>query len=303
MTDSPINRVLDALRERDCKPKAKGPGKWEARCPAHEDSKPSLSIGEGTDGRVLVHCFVGCSFGAIVKNLDLEKTDLFADGKDPKPSRKKPSAGSKGSNGTSTKKPPARSKGGNGRGYRTPELALAWTLKELGGGKISKLGPWPYERSSLPTTWSYRIELPDGGKTQRPLHQDAVGGWHLGKAVDSGLPLLYESTLAAADVVYVTEGEPCCDLARGLGLIATTSQGGADAASMSDWSALAGKHVVLLPDFDEPGEKYVGDIAGILTGLDPKPTVKILRLPVKEQGGDIKEWLRDLPDTWGPVEC
>ncbi len=33
---------------------------WMARCPAHEDRKPSLSISSGKDGKVLVHCHAGC---------------------------------------------------------------------------------------------------------------------------------------------------------------------------------------------------------------------------------------------------
>ena len=33
---------------------------WVARCPAHEDRKPSLSISSGNDGKVLVHCHAGC---------------------------------------------------------------------------------------------------------------------------------------------------------------------------------------------------------------------------------------------------
>jgi putative DNA primase/helicase len=33
---------------------------WIARCPAHEDRKPSLSIGSGEDGKVLVRCHAGC---------------------------------------------------------------------------------------------------------------------------------------------------------------------------------------------------------------------------------------------------
>jgi len=32
---------------------------WVARCPAHDDGNPSLSIGE-RDGKILVHCFSGC---------------------------------------------------------------------------------------------------------------------------------------------------------------------------------------------------------------------------------------------------
>ena len=31
-----------------------------ARCPAHEDRKPSLSISSGRDGKVLVYCHAGC---------------------------------------------------------------------------------------------------------------------------------------------------------------------------------------------------------------------------------------------------
>ena len=33
---------------------------WMARCPAHDDRTPSLSIGEGEGGTVLMHCFAGC---------------------------------------------------------------------------------------------------------------------------------------------------------------------------------------------------------------------------------------------------
>lgn len=33
---------------------------WVARCPAHDDSRPSLSIRATDDGRVLVRCFAGC---------------------------------------------------------------------------------------------------------------------------------------------------------------------------------------------------------------------------------------------------
>ena len=35
---------------------------WVARCPAHDDRGPSLSIGEGADGRLLLKCFAGCSW-------------------------------------------------------------------------------------------------------------------------------------------------------------------------------------------------------------------------------------------------
>ncbi|MBI3910614.1 MAG: hypothetical protein HY320_06745 [Armatimonadetes bacterium] len=50
---------------------------WMARCPAHDDGRASLSLGEGGDGRVLLKCFAGCETPAIVAALGLEMSDLF----------------------------------------------------------------------------------------------------------------------------------------------------------------------------------------------------------------------------------
>lgn len=49
-------------------------GKWYGRyglcrCPAHGDRKPSLSVSDGADGRLLAKCFVGCSFPDIAAAL------------------------------------------------------------------------------------------------------------------------------------------------------------------------------------------------------------------------------------------
>lgn len=55
-----------------------GPGRWQARCPAHPDKCPSLSIAEGEDGRVLLHCFAGCALPEILAALGLTLRDLFA---------------------------------------------------------------------------------------------------------------------------------------------------------------------------------------------------------------------------------
>jgi len=57
--------------------RATGPGKWTARCPAHTDRHPSLSIAEGADGRVLVHDFGGCDVHSILAAVGLEAFDLF----------------------------------------------------------------------------------------------------------------------------------------------------------------------------------------------------------------------------------
>lgn len=57
--------------------KRTGQGRWIARCPAHADKRPSLSVRELDDGRVLVHDFAGCGAHEIVSAVGLQITDLF----------------------------------------------------------------------------------------------------------------------------------------------------------------------------------------------------------------------------------
>jgi hypothetical protein len=57
----------------------RGDQQYVARCPAHEDHTPSLSVGQGRTGIVLT-CHTGCSVEAVVGALGLTITDLF-DGK------------------------------------------------------------------------------------------------------------------------------------------------------------------------------------------------------------------------------
>jgi hypothetical protein len=54
-----------------------GEDRATARCPAHGDRSPSLSIRAGDDGRVLVHCHAGCRFAEIVAALGIEPRQLF----------------------------------------------------------------------------------------------------------------------------------------------------------------------------------------------------------------------------------
>jgi len=51
--------------------------RWRARCPAHDDRIPSLSILELPGDRVLIHCFAQCSAADIVAAVGLELSDLF----------------------------------------------------------------------------------------------------------------------------------------------------------------------------------------------------------------------------------
>ena len=51
---------------------------WALKCPAHDDRVASVSMSEGDDGRVLVHCHAGCSTADILASVGLTVADLFA---------------------------------------------------------------------------------------------------------------------------------------------------------------------------------------------------------------------------------
>src|SRR5688500_10353584 len=58
----------------DAKQSGKG---WSARCPAHEDRRASLSIGEGDGGKGLDTCHAGCKLDAICSAIGLRVADLM----------------------------------------------------------------------------------------------------------------------------------------------------------------------------------------------------------------------------------
>jgi hypothetical protein len=71
-------RIVDALAERGAWPGE--PGKGDARCPAHDDSKPSLSINRRRDGKgVILKCGANCATEDVVAALGLTMADLFDD--------------------------------------------------------------------------------------------------------------------------------------------------------------------------------------------------------------------------------
>lgn len=57
--------------------KRTGPGRYIARCPAHDDRSPSLAIRVTDDERILLHCFAGCSVHEVVGAVNLTLDALF----------------------------------------------------------------------------------------------------------------------------------------------------------------------------------------------------------------------------------
>jgi hypothetical protein len=57
--------------------KRTGDGRWLARCPAHADRRPSLSVRETPEGVLLVKCWSGCSASEVMAAVGLEMSALF----------------------------------------------------------------------------------------------------------------------------------------------------------------------------------------------------------------------------------
>lgn len=87
-----MNANLDDILGRLRKVRGRN-GSWVACCPAHEDRNPSMTVRETPDGRILMHCFAGCSIGDITGALGVDMSDLFPPRPDPvrpiKPERRR----------------------------------------------------------------------------------------------------------------------------------------------------------------------------------------------------------------------
>lgn len=61
---------LDKVREMGT------PGKWMARCPAHDDKTPSLSISLRCES-IALYCHAGCSTEDVLDSIGLTFSDLY----------------------------------------------------------------------------------------------------------------------------------------------------------------------------------------------------------------------------------
>ena len=114
---------------------------------------------------------------------------------------------------------------------------------------------WEYpDRNGNPLVRVIRIDDGKGGKPKR--WQESWDGekWVKGlKGVKREDIPIYKykeirEAIAAGEIIFIVEGEPCCDALWKLGITATTNIGGGDKWKPSDTKDLAGASVVLCPD-------------------------------------------------------
>ena len=280
-------------------PDAKRNGKeWQARCPAHDDRQPSLSIAEGDNGGAVVNCHAGCTTEAVISAVGLTMADLMP------------------RTNTHTAEPVRNAKSSNPAEVFASAREAVAALERRHGRRSAD---WTYhDAEGKPLGLVVRWDGPKG-KDVRPVSRNGQG-WIIG-GMPEPRPLYDVPELLNAPAgsrVYVCEGEKAADAAGAVGLIATTSPHGSKSAAKADWSPLAGHEVVIVPDADDAGERYAEDVAGMLVKLTPAPVVKIVRPPdlpfgeggdladfVALRGGDaeaIKAEVETLADRAEPVE-
>lgn len=264
--DDPITTILARLPSA----RSLGAGRWEARCPAHDDSRASLSVTLGADGRVLVHCHAKCHILQVMRAMGLSLSALRA-----------------GTNGHVPAGPPPAPVI-----YPTAEAAIA----ALGRGEPTHAYAY-HNADGSEVGRVLRWSDADGSKTIRPIHRTGAG-WSLG-GMPTPRPLyrLPELLERHADRVYVTEGEKAADAGAAMGLLCTASAHGAASAAGTDWTPLRGRDVAILRDNDQAGLDYAVSVAGILARL--AVVAKIVLLPGLPAGGDLVEFVeaRDCHET------
>lgn len=70
-----MNPNLDTILSRLQKVRGRN-GNYVACCPAHDDRSPSMTIRD-VDGKILMHCFSGCSIHDIAGAIGIDLSDLF----------------------------------------------------------------------------------------------------------------------------------------------------------------------------------------------------------------------------------
>lgn len=247
-------RQLDEILHRLTGAKQTTEHQWSAHCPAHDDRKASLSVKSADDGCVLLYCHAGCSYKAILSALGMGSVRL--------------SGNKKGNQSCSSTRQSSDSREWQNSDDAVRELeclrgpcSTRWTYVDNAGEPIGIVLRWDGPR----------------GKNIRPLARMS-GKWR-NRAMPAPRPLYCLPSLAGAPVVFVVEGEKAADALRALGLVATTSAGGAMAAKQSDWTPLSGITNIILPDADNAGRRYSDDVARLLSQLDTPTTIKILDLP------------------------
>lgn len=232
---------------------------YMAKCPAHADSTASLSVKQTDDGRILLHCFAGCSTEQVTHALGLTVRDLFATKDSPKY---------------------RLSHSRSGTISARPDKVYDYTDRE---------GHLLYQVCRYQTT---------DGKTFRIRHPDGSGGFINGLGdvppVLYKLPEVRRCIEQGNGEIWLCEGEKDADNACARGFCATTNAMGAGKWKKEYTAQLTGASgITIVPDNDKAGRAHAILASKAMT--DAGLTAKILDLasliPAFPEKGDLSDAL------------
>lgn len=212
----PFDKVISRLDEVS----ESRSGEYTARCPAHDDKNPSLSVARGDQQPVVFNCHAGCTPKEIVSALGLDWGDICE--------------GDLGEERERFKKAP----------WEYGEHAQTYTYLDEEGSEVYNVKRYEHPEHG----WkSFRPYLPGKkraglGKQERVLYR---------------LPAI-KPHAEEGGVVFIVEGEKDVHTLEDRGFHATTP-GSADSWQDRFAKQLAGGKIVVIPDNDEAGEELVRD--------------------------------------------
>lgn len=193
---------------------------WAAHCPCrNDDSNPSLSIGQGTDGRVLVTCHrgSGCTVDEICEAMNIQKSSLFPKSQQTEKIKKEKLT-----------------------------LVATYSYRDTDGTLL-------FQKQRLVNEEGRKTF-----RQRRPNPETGEWIFNLGD-IPKILYRLPELNLAKkrGEIVWLVEGEKDADNLVALGHCATTPPNGAGKWQNIHTEALAGANVFIISDRDEVGRAHV----------------------------------------------
>lgn len=224
-------------------------GSYKTNCPSHQDKVQSLHVSEGDKGQAVVNCMAGCDQATVwVACLD-KMGGAPTTTKTSKPRKSTPQAT-----------------------LPAPSEATLSEINHYEFGAPTHLHEYRDTDGAL-HFYNCRFEFDtphekQGKKTHRPYCY--VGNKWAFQAPEKGRRIPYRlDKLLPTGTVIIHEGEKASN--AGAELAPEVSHlgwwGGANNATYTDWNAIAGRDVWLIPDNDDPGIKAMESLSDKLRGL------------------------------------
>jgi DNA primase len=255
---------------------------WEGLCPFHQETNPSFTIFTGKDGVERFHCF-GCNergdvvdFVEKLKGVSKRDAILYLGGGKTAPNvaprqikePRDPYAG------IELLTPPREITKGQKVEVYNPKRA---DDPDRRWGSFIPSAIYPYMRADGSILgYVLRHDLRDGKETPMVCWVRLPDGTECWSRFPFPKPRpIYRAEWLREGQVIIAEGEKCADrIAATLGRQTVSWAGGTFGVDHTDWSALAGRSVVIWPDADKVGLSTADRLAAILH--DGGCTVRVL---------------------------